>query len=228
MAPRPGVTIRISTVHAPVRVLGHGERVGIWVQGCSIGCRGCIAVDTWNPDPRFDRRVDDVLGWVRSLDAGALDGVTISGGEPFEQPEALRALLEGLHAWRDTERARSGRELDLLCYSGMPEARLRAEHADILALLDVVVPEPFVRERAAPVPLRGSDNQRIVPLTPLGVERYTGAERLAELAAQRGRLQYREGPGETRLFGIPLGDDIPEIVRELGRAGIRLSRRGES
>jgi len=215
------VRIRISALEPTVTNLGHGTRLGIWVQGCSIGCRGCDAVDTWSPDPRTESSVDEVMRWVESQDAATLDGVTISGGEPFEQPDALRELLERLHIWR----AAAGRELDLLCYSGFPEQRLVHEHGDILALLDVVIPEPFVRARAATIALRGSDNQKIVPLSPLGVLRYTGEDRLADLVKQREQMQVFIGETGLRVVGIPRGRDIDELVRELRRRGIRLSRR---
>ncbi|HAU1321526.1 TPA: radical SAM protein, partial [Legionella pneumophila] len=40
--------IYISRVHFPVTTLGPGHRIGIWFQGCSIRCPGCISTDTWN------------------------------------------------------------------------------------------------------------------------------------------------------------------------------------
>jgi hypothetical protein len=47
--------------------------------------------------------------------SGGVDGVTITGGEPFEHPDGLAELLRGLHAWRaDLERP-----VDILCYSGL-------------------------------------------------------------------------------------------------------------
>ena len=215
--------IRISALNVPVTNLGHGRRLGIWVQGCSIGCRGCVAVDTWATDPRTESTVDEVMRWVEGLDATDLDGVTISGGEPFEQPEALRELLERLRVWR----AGTGRDIDLLCYSGRHEHDLIRDHGDILALLDVVIPEPFVRERAATIALRGSDNQRIVPLTDLGRLRYTGEDRLEELTKQRERMQVFIGETGVRLVGIPRRRDIQNFLRRLNDSGISLSRRDD-
>ena len=43
-------TLRIDSLQWPVTVLGYGARIGIWFQGCSIGCPGCCAKHTWNAD----------------------------------------------------------------------------------------------------------------------------------------------------------------------------------
>ena len=121
-------SIELNKAHFPVTVLGPGRRIGIWFQGCSIGCTGCISQDTWSPDASKSMDVPTLLAWCREVAGGALDGVTISGGEPFEHPVALAALLDGLHAWR----AETSADFDILCYSGLPLRRLRAEHRPIL------------------------------------------------------------------------------------------------
>ena len=41
--------IGLNRVHFPVTALGPGRRVGIWLQGCSIRCPGCMSLDTWAP-----------------------------------------------------------------------------------------------------------------------------------------------------------------------------------
>ena len=43
--------IAINKAHFPVTVLGPGRRIGIWLQGCSIHCKGCVSQDTWAADP---------------------------------------------------------------------------------------------------------------------------------------------------------------------------------
>src|SRR3954471_7332041 len=87
--------IALSRLHFPVTTLGLGRRVGIWFQGCSIRCPGCISVDTWDPALGQTKMTDiarQLEGW-----AEAADGLTVSGGEPFDQPSALEALVR---LWR--------------------------------------------------------------------------------------------------------------------------------
>ncbi len=43
-------TIELNKAHWPVTVLGPGRRIGLWVQGCSIHCPGCVSQDTWPKD----------------------------------------------------------------------------------------------------------------------------------------------------------------------------------
>ena len=56
--------IALNKVHFPITTLGHGRRVGIWTQGCSIHCPGCISRDTWEPD---DARAVEVATLLESL-----------------------------------------------------------------------------------------------------------------------------------------------------------------
>jgi anaerobic ribonucleoside-triphosphate reductase activating protein len=88
-------TLELNKAHWPVTVLGPGRRIGLWVQGCTIGCRGCVSQDTWPRDPRKRIAVPELLDWCRRTAKDGPDGITISGGEPFEQPAGLRALLDG-------------------------------------------------------------------------------------------------------------------------------------
>ena len=101
------VPIGISRVHFPVTALGPGQRLGIWFQGCSIRCPGCISADTW-ADSKRPTTVGEVLASLLPK-LKEIDGFTISGGEPFDQPEALESLLRGL---------RSSTSADILVFSG--------------------------------------------------------------------------------------------------------------
>ncbi|URN01597.1 radical SAM protein [Actinomadura madurae] len=124
--------------------LGPGTRAGIWTQGCTLHCRGCLSRDTWEADPGKAVPVEAVLGWLASLPE-PVDGVTVSGGEPFQQPAALAALLRGIRAWRDA-RGHETIALDILVYSGYVYSRLSrtTEMREILDLCDAVITGPYV------------------------------------------------------------------------------------
>ena len=113
-------TLQLNKAHWLVTVLGPGRRIGLWVQGCTIHCAGCVSQDTWPKDATKTIAVRDLVAWCKRTAGDALDGVTISGGEPFEQPDGLRALLSGLRAWRESAHL----DFDILCYSGYPLATL--------------------------------------------------------------------------------------------------------
>lgn len=206
--------IQLNRAHYPVTVLGPGRRIGLWVQGCGIGCDGCAARDTWAPDPRTEIEVADVVRWCAGVAArDAVDGVTVSGGEPFDQPEALFALLTGLLEWR----AGLARPVDLLCYSGRGLAALRGQFPQILALLDAVVPGPFLADQAPGKRWRGSANQDLVPLTDLGHERYD-----AEIDRPAGptRMQVSVVGDTVYHIGIPGPGDLAALEAALARRGV--------
>lgn len=204
--------IRINRMHHPLTVLGHGVRAGIWLQGCTIGCAGCASRDTWDPAAGEAVEPAAIVRWLDSL-SGPLDGITVSGGEPFQQPLALAALLARLDEWR---RGRD-RPADLLVFSGYSYARLsaRSDCADALSRCDAVVAGPYVERRNRGTELRGSDNQEIVTRTPLGAERYGGSA-----AAPSPAMQLSLAADAVRLIGIPRRGDLDRLRAGLAARGI--------
>jgi anaerobic ribonucleoside-triphosphate reductase activating protein len=206
----------ISRLHHPVTVLGPGRRAGIWYQGCGIRCPGCVSVDTWRPDQGSALDTEAILNWLGGLPPDQVDGVTISGGEPTDQPEALAALLGGIGRWR-RERPPGLTEPDVLVYTGRDPGWLDSPEAGVLAGADAVVAGPYVEARAGRAALRGSDNQRLVPLTPLGAERYRGADR-----RPRTEVQVAVTGREIWMIGIPLPGDLAAVRRSMAERGVEL------
>jgi anaerobic ribonucleoside-triphosphate reductase activating protein len=206
--------ILLAKAHYPVTTLGPGTRAGIWTQGCTIRCPGCLSRDTWDADPRTAVPVEAVLGWLESL-TGTVDGVTISGGEPFQQPDALAALLRGIHDWR------GARPVDVLVYSGYAFSRLArsAKVREILDLCDAVVAGPYVERRGGGGPLRGSANQRVVPLTDLGHRRY---DDVIDEGRPRIQVSVDSGADGRRVYyiGIPRKGDMVRLNSTLEHAGV--------
>jgi anaerobic ribonucleoside-triphosphate reductase activating protein len=213
----PVTAIRLNKAHFPVTALGPGRRIGLWVQGCSIGCSGCVSRDTWPANGGYEVEIAALLRWCRDRAAReVVDGITISGGEPFDQPVALGALLEELAAWR----AALPRPFDILCYSGLPLRTLRARYPDLLARLDAVIPEPYVERRTRGRLWAGSDNQPIVLLTPLARDRY-GAW-LAEGATPAKRFQVSVTEERIWLIGIPDRGELEAVREACARDGLLL------
>jgi len=57
------VLLELNKAHWPVTVLGPGRRIGLWVQGCTIHCKGCVSQDTWPRDPAKAIAVTDLVAW---------------------------------------------------------------------------------------------------------------------------------------------------------------------
>jgi anaerobic ribonucleoside-triphosphate reductase activating protein len=208
--------IAINKAHYPVTVLGPGQRIGIWLQGCSIRCKDCVSQDTWESDPGKFMSVAALLAWCTRAATADFCGVTISGGEPFDQPQALAALLKGLHDWRRS----SGVDFDILCYSGYPLTTLKKKHAKLLALLDAVIPEPYVDGLPLAKVWRGSANQPLVPLAPLGEARF--GPHLETPAEAGKRMQVAANGGRLWFIGIPHRGDMAELEILCEQRGLQM------
>ncbi|MEO0625059.1 MAG: 4Fe-4S cluster-binding domain-containing protein [Pseudomonadota bacterium] len=204
-------TLMLSRMHFPVTTLGPGRRIGLWVQGCTIRCPGCISMDTWasGTDPVSIGQIGGALrGWLDRA-----DGITITGGEPLEQEEAIVELL------RDVRAALSG---DVLVYTGLGADEALARPLATSGLVDAMIPEPFRPGQPRTRALRGSDNQPLVPLTALGRERY---EPFIDAPPELALDAMFDTSGGTPLWlaGIPNGADFLDLVAGLEAEGHRVT-----
>ncbi|MCX5208765.1 radical SAM protein [Kitasatospora sp. NBC_00240] len=211
-SPRP-VELMLNKAHYPVTSLGPGTRAGIWTQGCTIGCAGCVSQDTWTADPGTLVDIAALRSWLAGL-PDPLDGITVSGGEPFQQPEALAALLEWVHVWRRGRPA----PLDVLVYSGYSLDRLRREHSALLDRCDAVITGPYIDRLNSPgLRWSGSSNQRLTALTDLGRERYEGAG-----PVDAPPMQVAVDDGRVWFIGVPRRGDMERLSTRLRSAGITM------
>ena len=203
--------VAISRLHFPVTTLGPGRRVGIWFQGCSIRCPGCISADTWRFDtggPTPAQLVAQIAPWLQQA-----DGVTISGGEPFDQPEALQALLDALPLQPHQ---------DVLVYSGHGFERLQASAPLHSGRIDALICDPYLDTAPQTLPLRGSDNQRLFLLTARGRERFARYVQPAGDDARALDLMF-DDDGTVWLAGIPRQRDLHRLRALLQAQGHRIT-----
>jgi len=133
---------------------GPGLRLAVFTQGCPHHCEGCHNPESHAFDKGELRDTEEILTMAR--DNFLLDGITLSGGEPFCQPEACAAIAKGAHA--------AG--LNVWCYTGYTYDELvsgKKEWRELLENVDMLVDGRFVlSERSLEVRFRGSRNQRII------------------------------------------------------------------
>lgn len=207
--------IGINKAHYPVTVLGYGSRIGIWTQGCSIGCEGCISKDTWEHKEDSMMPIENLIAWCKKFASQELDGITISGGEPFEQPKALYLFINELHKWRRT----LNREFDILVYSGFSYKHLEKQFAHILDLIDAVVCEPYNNQLEGAY-LIGSNNQNIVVLSELGSKHYS--EDILEKKKDEKQFQVAVSDGSIWFIGIPKKGDMKTLEEKCKQKGLVL------
>lgn len=136
---------------------GPGLRFVCFVQGCPHHCPDCHNPDSHDPAGGQEMTTDEVI--EKMLSNPLTDGLTLSGGEPFEQAEDCMVIARAAH----------NHGLNVWCYTGYTLEHLM-EHGTgdqiaLLAEIDVLVDGPFLlAERTLNLPWRGSRNQRIIVL----------------------------------------------------------------
>lgn len=147
--------LRIAHLTPDTDAEGPGRRFAVWVQGCPIRCPGCCNPEMFATAGGRLISVDELADTIQGV-----EGLTLLGGEPFEQAGAAAALARRL---RD-------RGLSVVIFSGWTREELVARGDPavdaLLAAADVLVDGRY--DGARPEARRrwiGSANQRVHFLT---------------------------------------------------------------
>ena len=122
-----------------------------------MGCPRCFNKGLNNPDEGVAIEIDELFQWVVSLPN--ISGITLSGGEPTEQTQALLPFLE---------KVREGTGLSILLFSGRYLGQILSLPGGerLITLLDVLIDGPYLHNQANPPGLwPASKNQKIHLLT---------------------------------------------------------------
>ncbi len=144
---------------------GPGVRVSLFVSGCTHYCKGCFNSEAWDfhyGNPYTEEIEEEIL---KALEPPYIRGLSVLGGEPFEEANRLSVLALLKKA--------KGRfpQKDIWCYTGydyekdllqwISEGRTEVE--ELLSLIDVLVDGEFVEEKKnLRLSFRGSENQRLI------------------------------------------------------------------
>lgn len=146
--------IRISGIERESIVDGDGIRYVIFTQGCPHHCPGCHNPQTHSFDGGKLISVDRLLADI-SKRRDYIDGITLSGGEPFCQSDQCGVIAEqaqkmGLTVW---------------CYTGYLFEELYGRNDELLNHIDILVDGPFIQQkRSLALQFRGSTNQRLIDI----------------------------------------------------------------
>lgn len=201
------LTVGISRIHFPVTTLGPGMRLGIWFQGCSLRCEGCISVDTWATAKTLIP-IEQLMTKLSSY-LPLIDGITISGGEPFDQFEALLAIVVQL---------RERTKVDILVYTGYAVEDITDQLQQIKPYIDVLISDPFQRQSSQTLRLRGSDNQRLHCFTSQAVEKFAYYQQAVTTEDKVLDVMF-DAEGVVWFAGIPRRDDFVKLQTLLKQQG---------
>lgn len=173
-----------------VHVLGPGNRYVIWVQGCEQHCAGCITPESQPTTGGMEIDCKDIAADI--ILADNIDGITISGGEPFLQPEALCFLIDEVRKYRP--------DLNVIIYTGYKfEYLSNNPHTNkLVAKADLIIDGPYVEALNDGRGIRGSSNQEFHAITPV-LEEYIEFMKTCE----RRQINVLDSDGNVNKIGVP-------------------------
>ena len=184
-------SVRIHQIARSTTALGPGNRTAIWFQGCERRCKGCMSPDTRPLNGGSLWHTSDLANTVCGIDN--IEGITISGGEPFLQIDALHELLTII---------RKRKNLGVILYTGYTMEQLRQmidSKVDqiITSFSDIIIDGEYIDELNDGGSLKGSANQTVNFIT----DRYLPYKSLYE--GKRRDIQILIDNDRSLLIGVP-------------------------
>ena len=202
-----GRILRYSTRLGNCAVLGPGQRAVLWVYGCCFSCPGCIG-ENYKTGKWTQTTPEEAAAWFLRQKA---DGLTISGGEPMLQAAALDEMLSRIRAERDC---------GVIVYTGFVYEKLLEmslydpDLKHFLHSIDLLIDGPYIRELDRNQPYRGSENQRIFPLT----DRYVSDIESYYHSATERKIEIHLSEQFTLMAGVP-GQDQARVWKKIKQLG---------
>ena len=197
------------------KVLGPGNRSVIWFHGCFRRCPSCIA-DAMNKTTNYEQVLPTELAdWV--MNNAGIEGITLSGGEPLQQPtDELVDFLTLIK--RNTD-------LSILCYTGYLYEDISAngecnvaQLSVVLPLIDVLIDGEYRQEEDFGQRWRGSANQRFHFLT----NRYRSQQEEWNNTYERQIEIELDINGKLLISGVPSKGFIGKLTAVLHQRDVEL------
>lgn len=192
----------------PIYNLGPGKRIGIWVQGCSLKCQGCISPSLWPENGGRKIEIEYLVHQIRKIQ-GHFDGITISGGEPFDQYDALIAFSTFI---------KKKTKLNVFVFSGYRLDELKNKFRDHLFMtsIDYLMDDRYRQELHDDTNTRGSGNQKLYHFQ-------NNRPRLLEECFESSKWSVCITPDHKMfLSGIPKKNELNLIKTRLKNSGINM------
>lgn len=198
---------QLNRIQYPIYNLGPGTRIGIWVQGCTIHCESCVSKTLWSPKGGRSIDIDYLVGQIVDV-AESFDGITVSGGEPFDQYEELISFCEMVKV-KTT--------LDIYVFSGYRLDELNQKFPDLrfISTINYLMDGPYLHEKHEDQNVRGSSNQKLYQFKNGQI-----INKNTFFSSDNWSVAISDS-NEIFMAGIPKKDDLDNLMVELENAGIK-------
>lgn len=179
----------IDRIYYPVETLGYGKRLGVWTIGCPHHCKNCSNPELQDINSNKSIKVNDVIKIIQQFKY-KIDGITITGGDPFYQYNDLLDLLIKIN---------SIELFDVLVYTGYTmEEIIKLNYTEALKYIGVLIDGRYEVEFDNGVGMAGSQNQKVYILKDELSIRY------ANFKQEKRKSQLVNYNGELWSIGIPI------------------------
>lgn len=129
---------------------GPGKRLLIFLQGCSLHCKGCINKHLWDFGKGENISAEELLSICEDQN---VEGITLHGGEPLDQADGLFDIVNLLK--------KNG--FSIILFTGYNKKELKGKQLSVWNKADLIVCGRFIEEKKnLYMQFRGSTNQRII------------------------------------------------------------------
>lgn len=178
------------------------------MQGCSIRCQGCVNPSLWTTQNGHDVDIEYLVSRISKIN-DQFDGITITGGEPFDQYESLIAFSAFI---------KKKTELNIYVFSGYSLEKLTDKFNDrlFMSTIDYLMDGRYIAGKHDNNNIRGSSNQNLYQFEngePILLNEY--------FESRQWSINLSE---DNRLFmsGIPNDNDLSTIKEYLKKTGINM------
>ena len=140
----------------PSYVNGPGKRFVIWTQGCTKACKNCFNPSTW-PLLGDEISIDELFDEIKK---SKCDGLTLTGGDPLEQPDELLKLVKKVF---DLNLPKG-----IILFTGFTLKEIETigkETFEVLKYIDLLIDGRYEDKLRIENGLKGSSNQNMIHLT---------------------------------------------------------------
>lgn len=184
--------MRVHNIVKRTKALGPGNRYALWLQGCKKRCYKCMSPSSREMLGGYDVDLDAIYTEIAGCED--IEGITVSGGEPFLQSDELYELLYLI---------RKNTKLGVIIYTGYYlDELLSWKNSKIEKIVnelsDIIIDGPYIDSLNDGKSLRGSSNQNINYLS----ERYKKYANIVYGIDIR-KTEVVISKNEALLIGIP-------------------------
>ena len=179
--------IQVGHIEPCSHIYGPGQRFVIWVQGCTLGCKGCWNQQFWSVDGGNERTIDQLMNQILSIPG--TEGITLLGGEPLQQSSMVLELIKKCKQ----------SDLTVFLYTGYEPKEFDETMQSCFDSSDIVVTGRYVEsKRDVSLKWRGSNNQ-VVHFPTL---RYRGLE-----VKEAREIEIQIVNGSIKMYGYPTDEE---------------------